>query len=252
MDNLPCPVCNGTCESLDVVDFNKSCEESRGIFLPMSGHSVYYYLCNQCSFCFAPAMYQWSLDDFSKKIYNDEYINIDPDSLKTRPEENANNINQFFLEKKKEIRHLDYGGGNGLLSDLLTKQGWDSSSYDPFVNRDVNIKNLKKFDLITAFEVFEHVPDVDNLMLELSTLIKEDGIVLFSTLLSDGNLEKNKRINWWYVSPRNGHISVFSKNSLAILAKNHQFNTNSFSAGFHILFKQIPNWASHIITVDKT
>ncbi|SGZ90176.1 HlpA protein [Bathymodiolus thermophilus thioautotrophic gill symbiont] len=197
-------------------------------------------------------MYQWSLDDFSKKIYNDEYINIDPDSLKTRPEENANNINQFFLEKKKEIRHLDYGGGNGLLSDLLTKQGWDSSSYDPFVNRDVNIKNLKKFDLITAFEVFEHVPDVDNLMLELSTLIKEDGIVLFSTLLSDGNLEKNKRINWWYVSPRNGHISVFSKNSLAILAKNHQFNTNSFSAGFHILFKQIPNWASHIITVDKT
>jgi SAM-dependent methyltransferase len=197
-------------------------------------------------------MYQWSLDDFSKKIYNDEYINIDPDSLKTRPEENANNINQFFLEKKKEIRHLDYGGGNGLLSDLLTKQGWDSSSYDPFVNRDVNIKNLKKFDLITAFEVFEHVPDVDNLMLELSTLIKEDGIVLFSTLLSDGNLEKNKRINWWYVSPRNGHISVFSKNSLAILAKNHQFNTNSFSAGFHILFKKIPNWASHIITVDKT
>ncbi|CAC9960882.1 hypothetical protein [uncultured Gammaproteobacteria bacterium] len=36
-------------------------------------------------------------------------------------------------------------------------------------------------------------------------------------------------------------------NSLSVLAKKHQFNIGSFSTGFHILFKQISNWASYII-----
>ncbi len=63
-------------------------------------------------------MIQWLLDDFSKKVYNDEYISVDPDYVKVRPEANANNINQIFSTKKKEIKHLDYG--SGLPSDLIT------------------------------------------------------------------------------------------------------------------------------------
>ncbi|SFV87208.1 HlpA protein [hydrothermal vent metagenome] len=247
MKDLSCTVCEGVCEPLDVVDFNKSCEEQRKLFLPLSGHAVYYYLCNQCGFCFAPELYQWSLEKFAKKIYNDGYEQIDPDYRKIRPEANANHINQMFLGKQTAIKHLDYGGGNGLLSDLLKESKWDSSSYDPFVNHDIDIKTLGKFDLITAFEVFEHVPDANELMSQLNLLIEKEGVILFSTLVSDGHIEKNKRLDWWYASPRNGHISLFSKNALAILAKKHRFNMGSFSAGFHVLFKQVPNWAAHII-----
>jgi hypothetical protein len=34
---------------------------------------------------------------------------------------------------------------------------------------------------------------------------------MFSTLLSDGNIKLGQKLTWWYASPRNGHISLFSR-----------------------------------------
>jgi SAM-dependent methyltransferase len=247
LNPLACPVCGNHALPLDVVDFNKSCEEARGKFLPLSGIPVYYYLCSNCGFCFAPEFSDWTLDEFSKKIYNDQYIDVDPDYISVRPQGNANNLIKTFKGKEQPIRHLDYGGGNGMLSDLLKQAGWQSSCYDPFVNTDVDIATLGKFNLITAFEVFEHVPDVNDLMSRLNSLLDNDGIVMFSTLISDGQIKPNQRISWWYASPRNGHISLFSQNSLATLAKKYNFNVGSFSPGMHMLFRDnIPEWAKHL------
>ena len=251
-----CSVCGGEAAPLDVVDFNKSCEEARGKFLQLSGIPVYYYICNQCEFCFAPKLYKWTLNDFSKKIYNDQYIEVDPDYKTKRPEINAANLVAAFKGHETSINHLDYGGGNGLLSDLVGRSGWKSSSYDPSVNHNTNVNTLGKFNLITAYEVFEHVPDVNKLASHLSLLLDNDGIILFSTLLSDGNIAKNQRLNWWYASPRNGHISLFSKRSLTILAKKHNFNLGSFSPAYHLFYRQtIPDWAAHIfklVTISTT
>lgn len=244
---LPCPICTGTCAPLDVVDFNKSCEEARGKYLPLAGVPIYYFLCEQCGFCFAPEFSQWPLEDFENKIYNSEYIQVDPDYLDVRPSANANGLISRFGDRRSEIRHLDYGGGRGLLSDLLRQSGWQSISYDPFVNRNIHPENLGKFDLITAYEVFEHVPDVKQLMSNLSLLLAQDGVVLFSTLLSDGNLDPRQRITWWYASPRNGHISLFSRKSLAVLGAREGFHFGSFSEGFHAFWRHVPSWARDII-----
>jgi hypothetical protein len=73
--------------------------------------------------------------------------------------------------------------------------------------------------------------------------------VLFSTLLSDGNIHPNQRLSWWYASPRNGHISLFSRNALTLLAQSKQFNFGSFNSGFHALYTTVPSWASHLIRV---
>lgn len=43
LSEIFCPICNTACTPLDVVDFNKSCEEARGKFLQLSGIAVYYY-----------------------------------------------------------------------------------------------------------------------------------------------------------------------------------------------------------------
>ncbi len=248
MKNMKCPICDGNCHPLDVVDFNKSCEEARGKFLPLSGTPIYYFLCEKCNFCCAPSIYKWGLEDFSEKIYNELYIEVDPDYKTKRPETNAANLIAMFKDRQSELRHLDYGGGNGLLSKLVISSGWKSESYDPFYNNGLNVSSLGKFNLITAFEVFEHVPDVNELMLQITLLLESDGIVLFSTLLSDGNVEKNKRLNWWYASPRNGHISLFSKTSLNLLASKYKMECKSFSNGLHMFFRsQTPNWAEHII-----
>lgn len=133
------------------------------------------------------------------------------------------------------------------MSERLRESGWRSASYDPFADRNKRPEQLGKFDLITAFEVFEHVPDARQLMTDLDSLLAADGVILFSTLLADGNIVPFQRLTWWYASPRNGHISLFSRQSLTILAADHDFRFGSFSEGFHGFWRQIPPWAAHLI-----
>jgi SAM-dependent methyltransferase len=246
--NLVCPICTSAAKLYDVVDFNKSCEEWRGKFLELSGMPVYYARCPHCGFCYAPEIAEWSLEQFEDKIYNKEYINIDPDYLQDRPKGNAGFLINMFANQNLPSSHLDYGGGNGLLSQFLTQYGWNSASYDPFVDRGVTVSEVGKFELITAYEVFEHVPDVHQLMLNLSELLAKNGVVLFSTLLSDQFILANQRLNWWYAAPRNGHISLYAKDSLAILAKQHDLNFHSFSPLMHVFYYNMPSWARPIFT----
>jgi cyclopropane fatty-acyl-phospholipid synthase-like methyltransferase len=107
--------------------------------------------------------------------------------------------------------------------------------------------DLGKFNLVTSFEVFEHVPDVVSLISTLAQLLADDGMVLFSTLLSDGNLTRNQRVQWWYASPRNGHISLFSRRSLALLGEKQGFELVSFSPNLHAFWRKMPAWAATVI-----
>ncbi len=240
-----CPVCGTATSLLDAVDLNKSCEEARGRFLPVAGVPIQYYLCDQCGFCLAPEMYRWSIEDFSARIYNDDYKLVDPDYLDARPRANAHMLASMFANHLLDIRHLDYGGGNGVLSAELFAAGWNSLSYDPFVDGTWR-NDLGTFNLVTSFEVFEHVPDVRHLISTLSSLVDDDGMVLFSTLLSDGNVARNQRLQWWYASPRNGHISLFSRRSLALLGQMEGFELVSFSPNLHAFWRRVPSWAADI------
>lgn len=245
--NTACPVCGGTCALFDVVDFNKSCEEARGRFLSLSGSAVYYAQCTACSFCFAPELHAWNPDQFEQKIYNAGYAAVDPDYAETRPRNNAAMLTTVFGNQTGFKRHLDYGGGHGRLAELLREKHWNSCTYDPYVNRNTAIAELGQFELITAFEVFEHVPDVQNLMKNLHLLMADDGMIIFSTLLSDGHIKPQHRLTWWYASPRNGHISLYSRKSLDLLGRNFGLRLASFSDGLHLFLKEVPEWAKHII-----
>ncbi|MDR0378350.1 MAG: class I SAM-dependent methyltransferase [Candidatus Accumulibacter sp.] len=245
-----CPVCGGTCPLLDVVDFNKSCEDGRGRGggdFNLAGIPVYYVRCVDCGFCFAPEFSAWSPEEFKARIYNDEYVLVDPDYTGARPRLNAASLLSMFPGLPESVRHLDYGGGDSLLVNILRESNWNSVSYDPLVDGSVDAGSLGNFDLITAFEVFEHVPDVQKLISDLCRLLVPGGIVLFSTVLSDGHIHARQRLNWWYASPRNGHISLFSRKSLSILARSRNLIFGSFSEGFHTFFTSVPSWANHII-----
>ena len=237
-----CPVCYNPAEVLDALDFNKSCN---GAMQP-SGNMVDYYLC-QCGFCFCHEISGWDKAAFLHFIYNDDYALVDPDYLLARPRANADFLAQLFGIYGKRIRHLDYGGGNGQMVRMLKSQAWKSTSYDPFANKDLSPESLGKFDLITAFEVFEHVPDPQVLMKSLAELLQPDGVILFSTLLSDGQIHPGGKLDWWYAAPRNGHISLYSRNSLCLLAQQHGFNLASRDAGLHLMYTTLPAWAAPLI-----
>jgi len=240
-------VCGGACSLLPAVDFNKSCQESAGKFLSYAGVPVRYALCAQCGFCFAPELAGWTQEQFEQRIYNDEYALVDPEYADARPRAHAVNLISMFGDRAHSLQHLDYGGGGGLLAEILNASGWHSISFDPFHDRIRAIEQLGKFELITAFEVFEHVPDVQELLSNLHALLAPKGLVLFSTLLSDGNIHPGQDLDWWYAAPRNGHISLFSRRSLSLLGEAHGLSLRSFSNGFHLFFTEIPHWADGVV-----
>ena len=238
-----CPICTGNTSAIDVLDLSKSCGVS-GEFLPLTFVPVYYFICDDCDFVFAPELYGWSKEQFKDLIYNEEYIQVDPEYVEVRPTANATMINRIFGDQKTRVKHLDFGGGNGHLSSQLSSWGWNSSSYDPFEKDETDADDLGQFDFVTAFEVFEHVPDPNALIEELSTLTHHGSLIFFSTLLSDGEITRNERLTWWYCAPRNGHISLYSRKSLYLLGKNHGLNYGNINQGTHILFKEMPEWAA--------
>jgi len=241
-------------EVLDTLDFNKSCgpavimdfDQSCSPMPHPSGAKFAYCLC-ACGFCFCPEIAAWSPEQFEAHIYNHDYALVDPDYLLARPRANAEFLAQLFGIYGKRIRHLDYGGGEGSLAHRLKGRAWKSTSYDPFVNKGVSPESLGKFDLITAFEVFEHVPDPQVLMKSLAELLRPNGVILFSTLLSDGQIHQGQKLDWWYAAPRNGHISLYSRNSLYLLAQQHGFSLASRDAGLHIMHTTLPDWAAPLI-----
>ncbi|NEX60834.1 class I SAM-dependent methyltransferase [Noviherbaspirillum sp. 17J57-3] len=217
------------------------------MFLPPSGTLVHYALCGECGYCFAPEMCAWPLEKFEALIYNADYVKVDPDYVSLRPKGSAHMLRGMFPNLPSTVRHLDYGGGSGIMSDLLREAGWTSRSYDPFVHKDTQPAQLGKFDFITAFEVFEHVPDARQLIGTLGSLLEDGGMLLFSTLLSDGQVHPGQRPGWWYASPRNGHISLFSRKALAVLAVEYGYNFGSFNENLHIMCKAAPAWAGHLL-----
>ncbi len=247
MPKYICSVCSSEAKILDVVDFNKNCEERNGKFLEKTGVPVYYAICEGCSFVFAPEFANWTQEEFTDKIYNHKYIDVDPDYLNKRSNSNLILLNSLFGDKKNNIRHLDYGGGNGELSRLLAINHWISKNYDPFSTAQIKINDLGAFNFITAFEVFEHVPNPSDIMENLKILIEDDGLILFSTLVNDGNIKINERLNWWYASPRNGHVSLHSYKSLKILGENYDFNFGSLGIGVHVYYKNFPKWANSLL-----
>jgi 2-polyprenyl-3-methyl-5-hydroxy-6-metoxy-1,4-benzoquinol methylase len=200
-----------------------------------------------CQYCFAPKLAAWDIQQFKEKIYNDEYALVDPEHESIRPRRIAESLINAFPVSHHQIKHLDFGGGNGQLSQLLREANWQSFSMDPFFDQASRPDIFSKFNLITAFEVFEHHPNPIELIDKLHSLLSPNGLIFFSTLISDQEIVSGKKLDWWYAAPRNGHISLFSRASLKILGERHGMRLYSLSENFHCYLTQAPPWARIIL-----
>src|SRR5688572_11644768 len=83
--DAPCKICGADSPLFGVCDFNRSCEEGRGKFLPLSGIAIYYRRCSSCGLLFTEAFDRWAEDEFKAHIYNGGYAVVDPDFEDVRP-----------------------------------------------------------------------------------------------------------------------------------------------------------------------
>lgn len=234
-----CKICGSRAPLYGVVDFHKSCEENRGIHFPLSGIPIYYRRCESCKFLFTDAFDHWGIEQFKTYIYNDEYRLVDPDYEAKRPQANADFVAQYWGAVKAETRVLDYGGGSGKLAVKLRESGFHTAlTYDPMVP-EFSIPPEGKYDLVTSFETLEHVPDPVASIAGILRYSAEPGLIFFSTLVQPANFDQ-QRLNWWYVGPRNGHISLFSREALAIVWHRNGYKLASLSDNIHFAFRTLP------------
>jgi SAM-dependent methyltransferase len=242
----PCKICGAPAPLYGVVDFHRSCATAGSVRLPLSGIPVYYRRCATCSFLFTDAFDDWSHAEFKTHIYNDGYTEIDPDYVDFRPRANAGALERLFDAHKAQIRVLDYGGGNDVLCSALRGAGYPAAvTYDPFTG-DFAQRPQGTFDLVTCFETLEHMPDPMAGIAAILESLAEPGLVMFSTLLQPRDFD-GMGLDWWYVGPRNGHVSMFSRNALVLAWRSHGFKTASFNDNMHFAFRTLPNFARHLI-----
>jgi 2-polyprenyl-6-hydroxyphenyl methylase/3-demethylubiquinone-9 3-methyltransferase len=242
---LPCKICGGQAELYGVVDFHKSCEEARGVRFTLSGVPIYYYNCSNCKFVFTEAFDDWSAEQFKANIYNEQYKLVDPDYETKRPRVNAEFVAQLWGAIKAQTRVLDYGGGNDTFCTALRDAGFPVAvSYDPMVPEHAQ-RPQGKFDLVTCFETLEHLPDPVAGIGSILEFAADPGLILFRTLLQPGDFDQ-QRLNWWYVGPRNGHISIFSKQALTAAWDRHGYKVASVNDSIHFAFRTLPPFLAHL------
>ena len=91
------------------------------------------------------------------------------------------------LSEKSGKKILEIGKGNGFVSDYLKKSGFDVLTFDfdenlnPDIVGDVREINLSEnsFDIVTAFEILEHIPfdDVENVLENINKITKKYAII---------------------------------------------------------------------------
>lgn len=238
-DPVHCKICNSDSYLFDVVDFSKFCNQSDYYSYELSGMPVYYRKCENCGLIFTNAFDSLDKQGFAKFIYNDDYVKYDPDYVEKRPRLNATFLEDFLAPIKQSVKGLDYGSGNGLTASILAGKGWNFFSCDPIANPIPASGDFRNFNVISAIEVFEHIPFPILGMEDMLSYAADDCLLIIGTLASDNQVTKS-RLDWWYAGPRNGHITLHSITSMGILFNKYGFSYYSPNNSLHIGVRGTP------------
>ena len=91
-------------------------------------------------------------------------------------------------------------------------------------------------------EVIEHCHNLDAVLLYLSKHLARDGIIHIQTLLHSFPTPEDI-LSSWYIAPRNGHISIFTFQALAVMFRRYGINIVQTIFGV-VGFRQKPTFVN--------
>lgn len=251
---IECKCCQGQAHYLGSLDFNKCCIDRFGErTFPVSPLQIPYWSCERCGFTFTNHMDQWSVEDFRREIYNDDYRLADPQVYgrddvpprETPAYESGKFISALLDGSQSQIRVLDFGAGAnpGPTGLALLDNGFNLTSYDAY-RADIAKEPEGQYDFIIAIEVVEHCHNLGELTDFMARHLGEHGMLWIATgLLAEPVTAE--ALNSWYVAPRNGHISIFSFTALAALFRPAGINIVQTMHGI-VGFKNLPDYPNRL------
>jgi 2-polyprenyl-3-methyl-5-hydroxy-6-metoxy-1,4-benzoquinol methylase len=198
----------------------------------LNKYKVTYYKCPDCGFIQTEEPF-WLKEAYESAISSADTGIVSRNIVNAKM---AGSVISCFFNKKEKF--LDYGGGYGLFVRLMRDKGFDFYRFDKYSENlfarcfDISeLANKNEFELITGFEVFEHL---NNPIEEIKEILTFGSTVLFSTEIQPAYPLKNVE-DWWYFSPDSGqHISIYSKKTLNILANKLGCNFYSNGKNLHL------------------
>lgn len=194
-------------------------------------YEVAYYRCAGCGFVRTEEPY-WLEEAYADAITGSD-VGLVRRNLRLA-KSTAALVSAFFDRKG---RFLDYGGGYGLLVRLLRDAGLDFHHFDRHCQNifargfEAHPNDGENFELLTAFELFEHLPDP---AAELDSMLRLSRNILFTTTLLPEPAPLPGA--WWYYGLEHGqHVSFYSMRSLQRLAERFSLHLCSDGATRHLL-----------------
>jgi hypothetical protein len=196
-------------------------------------HRAHYHQCEACGFVSVSPHEEWLDEAYSSAITKSDLGLL------------ARNLHYSGIVERLIFRHfdpqkvfLDYAGGYGVFTRMMRDRGFNFHYEDGYcenlfaTNFDASKNNIDQYELVTAFEFMEHVP---NPLKAVRQILERTESFLFSTeIIPEQGME-----GWPYLATETGqHISFYTVKSLQALA-NHfglQFYTNGYS--LHLLTKK--------------
>lgn len=223
-----------------ILEFMKCylCGASTRAFIDKNGYTVF-----RCDACRLGQIYlDKNYDDFVKSHYSKDYYmgGIEESAYSDYKDEKKYirlNFRKFLrkiLAYKKSGKLLDVGCAMGYFVEMATEAGFDAYGVDASAYAIAEAKNHipesklqaatisdldfpeKSFDVITMFDVFEHLNDPKNDLKKLRSLLKDDGILVIATGDANSLAATLLRRRWtFYIPPE--HIFYFDRNNLSSL-----------------------------------
>jgi hypothetical protein len=195
-------------------------------------YAVKYFRCTMCGFVQTESPY-WLEEAYSSAISA-----LDTGILYRNLKNQQFTTAVLNLLYPKAESFLDFGAGHGIFVRLMRDSGFNFFWYDLYAAnnyaRGFEHKDDATYDLLTSFEVLEHLVDPEA---ELSEMMKRSPNVLVSTELLPYPTPKVS--DWWYYAPICGqHIAFYTSEALRLIAG--RFGRSLLSYGPFHLFTTAP------------
>jgi hypothetical protein len=220
-----------------------SCNICRGTAAPfaratiLGRHDVQYFRCANCGFVQTEPPY-W-LDE----AYRSAITATDLGVISRATTFSRFTRNLILACFDSNAQFVDYGGGPGVFVRMMRDLGFDFYLHDKYAENlyargfTTELAGGERYELATAFEVFEHLVDP---LAEIERLLRASRSILFSTLLLPAYSPLPGQ--WWYYGVEHGqHVSIYSYGALATIASQFGLHLHTNGSGLHLLTdKKIP------------